>query len=75
MEQITLTEKRFFEWHEDDVSVTLRNKSGSYGGQRGVRYLLYQDTVGALCGTDYKWVQQQQVEQDKLIVMVRDDCT
>lgn len=28
----TLTEKRFFEWHEDDVSVTLRNKSGSYGG-------------------------------------------
>lgn len=31
-EQITLTEKRFFEWHEDDVSVTLRNKGGSYGG-------------------------------------------
>ena len=28
----TLTEKRFFEWHKDDVSVTLRNKSGSYGG-------------------------------------------
>jgi hypothetical protein len=31
-EVITLTEKRFFEWHEDDVSVTLRNKGGSYGG-------------------------------------------
>lgn len=30
--KITLTEKRFFEWHEDDISVTLRNKSGSYGG-------------------------------------------
>ncbi len=28
----TLTEKRFFEWHEDNVSVTLRNKGGSYGG-------------------------------------------
>ena len=28
----TLTEKRFFEWHEDSVSVTLRNKGGSYGG-------------------------------------------
>lgn len=28
----TLTEKRFYEWHEDDVSVTLRNRSGSYGG-------------------------------------------
>lgn len=26
------TEKRFFEWHEDDISVTLRNSSGSYGG-------------------------------------------
>lgn len=32
MKPITLTEKRFFEWHEDDVSVTLRNKSGSYVG-------------------------------------------
>ena len=28
----TMTEKRFYEWHEDDVSVTLRAKSGSYGG-------------------------------------------
>ena len=35
----TLTEKRFFEWHEDDVSVTLRNKSGSYGG--GLRFWLF----------------------------------
>lgn len=29
---ITYTEKRFFEWHEDDISVTLRNHFGSYGG-------------------------------------------
>ena len=28
----------------------------------------YQSVIGALCSTDYKWVQQQQVEQDKLIV-------
>lgn len=28
----TVTEKRFFEYHEDDISVTLRNKSGSCGG-------------------------------------------
>lgn len=28
----TFTEKRFFEWREDDVSVTLRASSGSYGG-------------------------------------------
>ena len=32
MEQVTLTEKRFFEWHEDKISVTLRGSSGSYGG-------------------------------------------
>ncbi len=29
---MTLTEKRFFEWHEDEVSVTLRERGGSYGG-------------------------------------------
>lgn len=71
-EKITLTEKRFFEWHEDDVSVTLRNRGGSYGGgERGTRYLLYQETIGALCATDYKWVQQEQVMQGKLIVCVK----
>ena len=26
-----LTEKRFFEWYCDEVSVTLRNRGGSYG--------------------------------------------
>lgn len=31
MKQTTLTEKRFFEWHEDEISVTLRNRGGSYG--------------------------------------------
>ena len=35
----TWTEKRFFEWHNDDVSVTLRNKGGSYGG--GQRHWSY----------------------------------
>lgn len=28
----TYTEKRFFKWCEDEISVSLRNKSGSYGG-------------------------------------------
>ena len=28
----TYAEKRFFEWREDDLSVSLRAKSGSYGG-------------------------------------------
>ena len=32
MKTKTFTEKRFFEWHKDDISVTLREKSGSYGG-------------------------------------------
>ena len=32
MVQKTYTEKRFFEWHEDDVSVNIRAMSGSYGG-------------------------------------------
>jgi hypothetical protein len=31
-DMITYSEKRFFEWHEDDKSVTLRYKGGSYGG-------------------------------------------
>lgn len=43
------------------------------GGQRGTRYILYQDTVGALCATDYKWVQQEQVMQGKLIVEIKED--
>ena len=38
------------------------------GGVRGTHYLLYQDTVGSLCATDYKWVQQEQVMQGKLII-------
>ena len=45
---------------------------GSYTGQDAFSDMLvagtYQDKVGALCALDYKWVQQQQVEQDKLIV-------
>ena len=40
----TFTEKRFFEWHEDEVSVTLRNKGGSYGGVRGVYPIILRDT-------------------------------
>ena len=42
------------------------------GGQRSTRHLLYTQTVGALCATDYKWVQQEQVMQGKLIVEVHE---
>ena len=38
------------------------------GDRHAVAFQTYQNVVGALCSTDYKWVQQQQVEQDKLIV-------
>lgn len=37
-------------------------------GSAGRGGVCYQDKVGALCSTDYKWVQQQQVMQDKLVV-------
>lgn len=29
---VTYSEKRFFEWHEDEKSVSIRACSGSYGG-------------------------------------------
>ena len=32
MDKKTYTEKRFFKWVEDEVSVSLRACSGSYGG-------------------------------------------
>lgn len=41
MTQKTYTEKRFFEWHEDDVSVNLRAMSGSYGGGSEVLVVAY----------------------------------
>lgn len=43
----TYTEKRFFEWHEDDVSVTLREKSGSYGGGSEVFVISSTKTLSA----------------------------
>ena len=32
MGSVTYSEKRFFEWHEDNKSVSIRACSGSYGG-------------------------------------------
>lgn len=42
----TYTEKRFFEWHKDDKAVSIRAKSGSYGG--GSEVLVIQDVTGTL---------------------------
>jgi hypothetical protein len=44
MEQKTLTEKRFFKWEEDDISVTLRERSASYGGGSEVLVICYTKT-------------------------------
>ena len=49
MKQKTLTEKRFFEWHEDDVAVTLRNKGGSYGNGSEVLIICYTKTKSGRC--------------------------
>lgn len=69
MKQTTLTEKRFFDWIEDDISVALRYKSGSYGG--GQKYwLLYQQVIGTLCAADSKMIGNQYVERDKLIIEI-----
>ena len=39
----TYAEKRFFHWIEDDKSVSLRNRSGSYGGGSEVLIIEYRD--------------------------------
>lgn len=67
----TVTEVSFGEYKESDKSVTLRSSSASIGGVRSARYLLYQDTIGALCQDDYKGPNRQYVEQGKLVICVR----
>lgn len=70
-EIVTLTEKRFFEWYEDDKSVTLRNCGGSYGGgQRSACYC--EEKCGSLCADDRKGVGNQYVSQGKLVVIFKD---
>lgn len=39
----TYAEKRFFKWELDDVSVSLRAKSGSYGGGSEVLVVSYEE--------------------------------
>ena len=45
----TLTEKRFFHWVEDDISVTLRHKGGSYGNGSEVLVICYTKTKSEHC--------------------------
>lgn len=68
MNKVTYTEKRFFEWYEDDVSVTLRNSGASYGGGE-VRSTYCSRVVGSLCYDDYKGPNVQYVYSGKLVVV------
>lgn len=52
---ITFSEKRFFEWHKDDLAVTIRNKGGSYGGGSEV-LIVYDESDG--CNDDERDIQQ-----------------
>lgn len=47
-EKITLTEKRFFKWYVDDIAVSLRAKSGSYGGGSEVLVIMSAPTPSVL---------------------------
>lgn len=60
----TLSEKRFFEWHVDDKSVTLRNR----GGQLRTRFRSTCDKVGCINARDYKGIGNQYVMEGKLII-------
>lgn len=62
----TFSEVRFFKWQDSDKSVSLRAKSGSYGGFRSVGS--FGDTCGALCADDYKGINSQYVGQGKLVM-------
>ena len=71
--QTTVTEKRFGEYHIDDLAVSLRAKAATCGGgQRSASHLLYQQTVGAICARDYKGVGEQYAREGKLIIEVLD---
>lgn len=67
-------------WEQTEISDTLNiyNNTELYTPILILSYrsekrnqLIYTETIGALCATDYKWVQQEQVVQGKLIVEVK----
>lgn len=64
----TYTEKRFFDWYEDEVSVSIRNHSGSYGG--GQRSICCRRKTDSLCARDYKGIGNQFIEEGKVIVEI-----
>lgn len=72
--QKAYSEKRFREYYEDDLSITLRNKGGSYGGgQRGAYRVICADVIRSLCASDCKGAGSQYVMEGKLIIEVWDE--
>lgn len=47
---VCYSEKRFFEWHEDDKSVNIRASSGSYGGGSEVLVCTREQRERTKCG-------------------------
>lgn len=57
-----------------DIEIHRGGGSADNRGERsacGSRPCPSWDKVGALCATDYKWVQQEQVDQGKIIPVLR----
>lgn len=59
---VTYSEKRFFEWHEDNVSVSLRARSGSYGGGSEVLVMSYQDVTDTMMASGYDKLGTQEAQ-------------
>lgn len=64
-EKIVFGKKSFSKYEEISVVETLRSSGGDIGGER--EPCPSWDKTGALCATDCKWIQQQQVAQGKII--------
>jgi len=58
-----------FQIMEDKEPALVAKGGGS--GSTSETWKLYQKEIGSLCATDYKWVQQEQVMQNKLIIQKR----
>lgn len=54
MKQTTLTEKRFFEWYKDDVSVTLRKRFVNSSGGVSPKHLMHIITKDQALGREQK---------------------
>ena len=64
-EKIVFSKTGFSKYEEISVAETLRSSGGDIGGER--EPCPSWDKTGALCATDCKWIQQQQVVQGKII--------